>query len=259
MRLPELQSKIQNAPNLDFGTIFNQSIELFKKVWLQGLLTLIISSALMVPFYILMYLPLIALGLMEQMSVGQSGDPSFFIVLPMVLIVLVFVFFAMCISFSLLAAFYRICRNKDLGIEASDNYFYFLKKQYLGKVMKLALISVGIVMLAMLLCGLPIIYAMVPLSFFSIIFAFNPELSSTEIAKASFSLGNKKWFLTFGLIVVASFLAQIVGLLMCFIGVFVTAFFAYIPVYFVYKGSVGFENGDELEQIGNRYYDGDVR
>lgn len=51
MNLTQLQSKINNAKDLDFGTIFNQSMELFKKVWVQGLLTLIISGAMMIPFY----------------------------------------------------------------------------------------------------------------------------------------------------------------------------------------------------------------
>ena len=38
MLFSELQSRINNAKALDFGTIFNQSIELFKKVWVQGLM-----------------------------------------------------------------------------------------------------------------------------------------------------------------------------------------------------------------------------
>ncbi len=32
MKVIEIQQRIQNAKDLDFGTAFNQSIELFKKV-----------------------------------------------------------------------------------------------------------------------------------------------------------------------------------------------------------------------------------
>ena len=250
MLFGEIQTKIANARELDFGTIFNQSIELFKKVWLQGLLTLIITAAMMVPFYILMYLPMIALGIIDPESFQQGSDPNVLILLPLFLFMIVFMFFAMFISFSMQAAFFRICRQKDLNLIGSDDYFYFFKKQYIGKVFKLSLASVGIAILATLLCVLPIFYVMVPLSFFSIMFAFNPELSATNIIKSSFALGNKKWLLAFGLIIISSILAEIVGLLMCFIGLFVTASFAYLPIYFIYKGVVGFDESSEVNEIG---------
>ncbi len=32
MKVTEIQQRNQNAKNIDFGTLFNQSIELFKKV-----------------------------------------------------------------------------------------------------------------------------------------------------------------------------------------------------------------------------------
>jgi uncharacterized membrane protein len=81
-------------------------------------------------------------------------------------------------------------------------------------------------------------------------FAFNPELSASNIIKASFGLGNKKWLLAFGLIIISSILAQIIGFLMCFIGLFVTSSFVYLPIYFIYKEVVGFDESNELSQIG---------
>ena len=107
----------------------------------------------------------------------------------------------------------------------------------------------GISLLAMLLCVLPIIYVMVPIALMNVVFAFNPELSVTNIVKASFELGNKKWLLTFGLIFVSGLLAGIVGMLMCFIGIYITASFSYLPAYFIYKDSVGFENSEQTNKI----------
>lgn len=250
MSFAEIHSKIANARELDFGTIFNQSIELFKKVWLQGLLTLIITSAMMVPFYILMYLPMIAMGVIDPESFEQGRESNFLILLPFILFLIVFMFFAMFISFTMQAAFFRICRQKDLNLIGTDDYFYFFKKRYVATVFKLSLASVGISVLAILLCVLPIFYVMVPLSFFSVMFAFNPELSASNIIKASFGLGNKKWLLAFGLIIISSILAQIIGILMCFIGLFVTSSFVYLPIYFIYKEVVGFDELNELSQIG---------
>ena len=250
MTLTEIKSRIDNARELDFGTIFNQSIELFKKVWLQGLLTLIITAAMMIPFYIIMYLPLIAMGVIDPEWFQTGNNPNFMLMFPFVLFMIVFMFFAMFISYAMQASFFRICRQKDLNLTGSDDYFYFFKKQYISKILKLSLAAIGIYLVAMMLCVLPIFYVMVPMSYFSIIFAFNPELSTSEILKAAFGIGNKKWLLSFGLIIISAILAEIVGLLMCFVGIFVTASFIYLPIYFIYKEVIGFDDFSEVNQIG---------
>ena len=75
------------------------------------------------------------------------------------------------------------------------------------------------------------------------------HLSPSEITKAAFNLGNKKWLITFGLILVSGMLAQVVGILMCFIGVLVTASFTVLPLYYIYKDSVGLDE-KEIDRIG---------
>lgn len=250
MLLSDLQARIKNARDLDFGNIFNKSIELFKKVWVQGLIVVLLTMGLMIPFYLIFFIPLMAMGIIDPDSMQQGGDPNFAMIIIYYVMQLVLGFVATVIGFGFKAAFYRICKNKDLGLPNSDDYFYFFKKPHLGKVIKLAAISFGIAIVAMLLCGLPLIYAIVPISFINIIFAFNPDLSESNIVKASFDLGNKKWLLTFGLMFVAGLLAGIVGMVMCIVGIFVTSSFSYIPLYFIYKESVGLDNDDEIHEIG---------
>ena len=248
--ITSLLNKIEHAKALDFGTIFNQSIELFKKVWVQGLVMLLLTMLLMVPFYIIMYLPMLAMGLIDPQSFQSMENMQDFtplLMVPFFVFVLILSFFAMVIGFGMKAAFYRICKLKDLEEMGADDYFYYLKKPYLGKVIKLSLASYGITILAMLLCVLPVFYVMIPVALMNVVFAFNPELSTSEIIKAGFKLGNKKWLITFGLIFVSGLLAGIVGLLMCCIGIYVTSSFSYLPAYFVYKESVGFdENASEV-------------
>lgn len=250
MLFSEMQARINRTGALDFGSIFNQSIELFKKVWLQGLIVLILTMVLMLPFYLIIYLPLVAMGVIDLDTLQQGQDSNIVTMFLFNIMQLVIGFIATVIGFGFKAAFYRICKNKDLGLVDSDDYFYFFKKPYLGRVIKLGAISFGIAILAMLLCGLPLIYAVVPLSFINIIFAFNPELSDSDIVKASFSIGNKKWLLAFGLMFIAGLLAGIIGIVMCFVGIFVTASFAYLPLYFIYKESIGFDNDGEIQEIG---------
>jgi uncharacterized membrane protein len=96
---------------------------------------------------------------------------------------------------------------------------------------------------------IPYIYAFVPLSFFAVVFSNNPELTETEIVKISFSLGTKKWLLTFGLIFVTGILGML-GMIACFIGVLFTISIMYLPVYFVYRDVVGFEDDSEIMKIG---------
>ena len=47
------------------------------------------------------------------------------------------------IGFGLKAGFYRICKLKDLEEMGKEDYFYFFKKPYLGKTIKLALAITG--------------------------------------------------------------------------------------------------------------------
>ncbi len=249
----ELQLKIQKAKELDFGKIFNDSIELFKKVWVQGLVMLLLTMVMMIPFYILMYVPLIAMGIFnpEGMEQGMPPEEVFAFMIPFYLLMIVFSFFAMIIGFGMKAGFYRICKTKDFNEATSDDYFYFFKKPYLGKTIKMAAATAGISFLAMLLCVFPVFYVMIPVALMNVIYAFNPDLSVSNIVKAGFDLGNRKWLITFGLILVSGILAQLVGMLMCFVGVVITASFAYVPPYFIYKETIGFDDKDDITKIGN--------
>lgn len=248
-----LLEKIEKARDLDFGAIFSQSIELFKKTWVQGLVMLLLTMLIMVPFYFIMYLPMIGMGLFDPESLQHMEDFNVILMIPFIIFMVIFSFFAMVIGFGMKASFYRICKLKDLNKAGTDDYFYYLKRPYLGKVISLALATFGITIVAVSLCVLPVFYVMVPVTLMNVVFAFNPDLSTSEIVKAGFKLGNKKWLLTFGLIIISGLLAQVVGMLMCCIGIFVTASFAYLPVYFIYKDSVGFDEKEDNEAYGMSY------
>lgn len=251
--LNQLLDKIERAKALDFGTIFNQSIELFKKVWVQGLVILLLTMLMMLPLYFIMYIPMIGMGLMSPETFQNGQDFNPLIMLPVGILGLVFACFSMVIGFGMKASFFRICKLKDLAEMGSDDYFFYLKKQYLVKTITLSLATFGISVIAMMLCFFPVIYVMVPITLINVIYAFNPELSTSEIIKAGFRLGNKKWLLTFGLIIISGFLAGIVGLLMCCIGIYVTMSFAYLPAYFIYKDSVGFDENEAPQPDGRLY------
>lgn len=256
MNLQEILRRIQNAKDLDFGTIFNQSIELFKKTWVQGFVTLLLNMVLAIPVMMVIYIPLLMFGLADSFTstydpYSTYSSPEISPIAGIVMFVLyLFAMVAMSIiGLGLKAGFYRICKLKDLDQMGKEDYFYFFKKPYLGKTINLGLAYVGITLAAALLCFLPLIYALVPLTYMFIVYAFNPDKTVSEIIKISFDLGNRKWLLTFGLMIVSGFLAGIVGMLMCFVGIYVTMSFTFLPPYLIYKDVVGFDDENEMPQI----------
>ncbi len=261
--LSSIYQKINNAPDLDFGIIFNQSIDLFKKSWLQGFILQLIIFAMTIPFLIIFYIPFVAMIITESQNgyVDSAAYDSFlagFSIIS-VIIFLIGIIVISAVSLCLYAAFYRILYKFDHDQEvATNDFFYFLKSKYLSKAFILVLITIllyGIVTALIIptffLSTLGIFYLIVPLSLLSPVFGFNPEMSVSDIVSASFKLGNKKWLLAFGLIIVSSLLASALGFLLCGIGSLFTAAFVYHPVYYIYKEVIGFTETQELiETIG---------
>lgn len=237
MNFTNLSERIKQSAPIEFGTVFNNSFELFKKVWLQGFLTLLLTFACIIPFYLLIYLPMIAMGISDPNAFDQQEMPPAFAVL-MTLVMPIFMIGVMTVAICLNAAFLRICRKYDLKETGRDDYFYYFKKEYLSKALILSLVMVGLSLLGLLACGIGIIYLMVPMSLFPAFFAFDKELTAMEIVKSGFALGNKNWLMIFLLILVAGLVAEL-GVILCLVGVLFTAMFSKIPIYFIYKDTVG--------------------
>ncbi|CDF78144.1 conserved hypothetical membrane protein (DUF4013) [Formosa agariphila KMM 3901] len=244
MFLSEFNQKVNQAKPLDFGVIFSQAIELFKKVWVQGLITVLISIVGILPLYGIIYIPLLMVGVDPELMASNDELNVPFLILG-ALFFIAFIILASAFSIALMAAFYRICKQRDLEESVKDDYFYYFKKAYFMKLIKLSVVGIAISLLASILFLLPLFYVMVPMSFLTVIFAFNPEARVTDIVKASFKLGHKKWLITFGLMLICGILAEMVGLILCFVGLFATVSFAYLPLYIIYKEVIGFENSED--------------
>ncbi|MFI1771987.1 hypothetical protein [Thalassobellus citreus] len=248
--LDSLQRKIDNAPALDFGTIISDCIDLYKKVWLKGFIVVlfIIIAAMLVGFFF----ATIGLGVKTDLFVEGFNFESFSEFYSMNAIYsLPQTILTSTITLLFIGAFYRICKQVDSGVSENDDYFYFFKKEYFSKIFMLGIIYAAIVTVAQLLFVIPYIYVFVPLSYFAIILANNPDLSEVEIVKASFAIGNKKWLITFGTMFVAGIISML-GILGCGIGLLFTMGIVYLPVFFIYKDVVGFHETSEIDRIGER-------
>ena len=244
--------KIEQSAKPDFGQILSRSFDLFKEVWVQGLLHALISLVIVIPFVILIYLPFIPLMLhdiggnnYDAPGYSSGFEPfvglSILAIIGYVLLAVLLLLVIQVVVFAVNAHFYKVMKKTDLGTaEDTGGYFYFLKGN-LMKIFLLNLASFGIAVLATLLCYLPIFYVMVPLQLVTVMFAFNPEMSVSEIIKACFKLGNKYWLIIFGLIIISSIIAQL-GLILCLVGLLVTAYFVHLPMYYLYKDTIGFDS-----------------
>ncbi|PIB30726.1 hypothetical protein BFP77_03965 [Maribacter sp. 4U21] len=243
MSLETLDQKITEKSPLEFGLIFSESVALFKKVWLQGFITLLLTLVTILPFYIMIYIPMIAAGITDPDMLRNEEMPPM-VVVAMVLLMPVFLLGVMTFGIALNAAFLRICRQKDNNEVVSEDYFYFFKDGRLGKIVIVALIMLGLSLLGSLLCGLGILYVIVPMSLFPAFLAFNEELNAMDTVKASFTLGNKNWLVIFGLLIVMGIVAEL-GIILCCVGVLFTAMLSKIPTYYIYKYGVGFDSLNE--------------
>ncbi|AUP78737.1 hypothetical protein [Flavivirga eckloniae] len=246
--LNTLQQKISNAKDLDFGDIISNSIDLFKKIWLKGFLVVLLIAVS--TFVISLGFQLIGLapgtldfnnGFDIETITGFYSQNAIYSIPQTILIG--------TLTLAFLAAFYRICKQTEAGETGNDDYFYFFKKEYFSKVFMLGIIYGLIATITQLMFLIPYIYVLVPLSYFAVIFAFNPDFSETEIVKASFALGNKKWLITFGSMFVMGILGML-GMLACGIGVLFTISIIYLPMFLIYKDVIGFKDHSEIDQIG---------
>jgi len=245
----EIQSRINNAKALDFGIIFNESIELFKKSWLYGFMLQLFTIIISLPFIIILYIPLILLFVAESQD-GQFETNEFntFFAGFSILYILFFILGILTITviqLAMNASFFRILRRLDTNQEVKiTDLFYYVKGKYVSTLFLLMIMAIVISIIATLLCFLPIIYAMIPISFFTIMFAFNPELNVGDIVKLSFNLGTKKWLISFGLFFVANLVIMILTMLTCGLGSIFLAPFIYHPSYIIYKEVVGFDDSN---------------
>lgn len=245
MNYTKIEGKINENKSVDFGDILNKSFELFKKTWQQGLLHMLLSIGVVLGVMAIIMIPLFTTGLFDTSSFEslENGTPDFSGIILLYLAMFPAIFVAAVFSMLLNAAFYRIIKQIDLEEEVAvlPTFGMFFKSEYIMKAFVLSLLTMVIAILAMVACYLPLFYVMIPLTFVVVIFAYNPEMSTSDIIKLSFKLGTKKWLVTFGLVIVASILAEVVGLLLCGIGIFATASFVYLPTYYIYKEVIGFD------------------
>jgi hypothetical protein len=250
----KILNKIQTSKSIDFGELFNESLGVFKKVWVQGLLLQLFSIIVMLPFMVSLYLPYfkyaIEVDLNQEMTSSTDLSKALLEDFGVSLIWIYLLMFFVSIGSNILyLGFYRVVKEMDHGNSfVMSDFFYFFKSRVLGKSIVVLLATTGISVLATLLCFFPIIYAVVPLMFILPVFAYNSHLSVSGIIKVSFALGNKKWGITFLMLILNCVLFYVITILTCGLGALFVSCFLYLPQYIIYKNVVGFDRPESVAQ-----------
>ena len=253
MTFENIRLAVRSKSPISIGTLFGESLALFQKVWLQGLLLQVLTILVLYGLTIILYIPMLgAVFVMDESSSMEDAMPV--IIFTVVLFLFyVFVFLAvMVFQVGLIAAFYRILRLRDRGLTAEKgvNFGMFFKKKYLLKLILIGIINLVMISIAGVLFVVPALFVIIPIQFVILFFAFHPDLSLKELYILAFSLGTIKWGSTF-VVFAGLFILSLAGVFLCFFGVLATVSIGLIPVYLVYKEVVGFrEVEDEIESIG---------
>lgn len=228
-----ISKKINEAPSIDFGDLFNESVAVFKKVWLQGFLFQLITIALSLP---LLFFNFINFSDFSNDSVPlQFGTAAvFYYGISAVLAI---------VSSFLTFGFFRVIRQMDKGEDFKTvDFFYYFNSERIKKALLLVLANVAVVILALLLCVFPVFYVMIPLMFVTPIFVYNPELSISEVLKTAFGLGHKKWGITFLISLLNIIALYVLILLTCGLGSLFFGYFLQMPIYVLYKKTISFDD-----------------
>ncbi len=239
--------KIEQSAKPDFSNIISKSFDLYKKVISEGIVHSLIGLAVVIPFIIVIYIPLIPGYIDMAEHLGETNyQPTFFedvapaMIVVWALVVVVMSFIMQVLNVSIMGHFLKLLKNKDLGTNDDIGGYFTIAKTHFSKIVILTLATTGIALLAACACYLPIFYVMVPLTLVIPLFVFNPDMSVGDIIKASFKLGNKYWLILFGIIFISSMISSL-GMIACYIGIIATMFFSYVASYYIYKDTIGFD------------------
>ena len=248
--------RIQKSPQPDFGDVISKSFELYKKTFSQGLTHALISLLVIIPFILVIYIPLIPIYFEMLQNAGDPYyTPSAFndytpaMIVGWVIVVFFFFFLVQIVMMSIYGHFFKELKRIDFGTNEPIGGYFTLLKTHFGKFFMLSLATMGIAILAILLCYLPVFYVMVPLHWVFPIFIFNDKLSVGDTIKAAFKFGNKNWLVFAGIGFVASIIASL-GAIACYIGMIATMFFTYVATYVTYRDTIGFDDVDGISDIG---------
>jgi hypothetical protein len=255
VQIEEISSK---GYQLDFGTVFENAFENYKKIVLYAGLVLLVFSIL---FSVIVFTGIISYVGIENIEEfgNKMKQYSALKVMPLDIAIPLnaSIILISALTNPFMAGFLKMadCGQKGEEFHVSTMFSYYKFPYFFNIFMSVILIGVMSTGLAMLFesVGLNFIGTVTSLlisflTFLSIPLIVFGNLNATEAIKYSIVLVSKQPLVLLGLIIVAGIGAAL-GLFGLCIGVFFTWPFMYSMNYVIYKSIVGFDETSEIDEI----------
>lgn len=255
----KLEEIKRNGYNLEFGDVFNDSMEIYKKViWITGFAFFILMAAFLVLYFAIMAFFFTTdnfINTMTEISL-MEGSVTFMAYTMLITIVL-----SVAIS-PMYAGVLQVCHNAKNNKEFDLSTIFIHYKT--GSVKEIIISSLLIALTASLiadgltLIGVPFLgsifsYVIQFLTLFTIPFIIFGNLKAIPAIQASLTLISKNFLVIFGLMLVAVIIAFL-GIIAICIGILFTLPIIYTTQYAIYNTAVGVKEHDELDDIGRTDY-----
>ncbi len=255
----QLISRLNIGKSLDFGDVLSESFELLKNTWVNALLFVVMQVAVITPIYFIVLFAAILIGgtgvfFDSFLNGGNSQSQSTIVTVLFVVVFSVIYVFFIAFSHAMYLGYIKTIRDADLGENFEiKKIFYFLKMRCLGKVLGIMVLCLILIMTSFLLCFLPILFVIPFLSKVNTVFAYNPELSISDVFLIAFEATKKHFGILLGLSIVSIMISQL-GVIACGIGMFFTFSYVLVVDYVTYKKIFGFDSklDDDINLIVNK-------
>jgi hypothetical protein len=250
-RIEEIKT---NGYELDFGTVFEQAFENYKKIAIYAGSILLISL-----FVLIVLLTTIAISIFGTENVTDFLKPENLkpenFTADVLLIYDLSILFLGCLLSPFQAGFLKMADCAQKGEEFHfTSIFEYYKFPYLGNIIVstliIALMGYGITTLLNLAgigsLGLLTSFTISFLTFLTIPLIVFGKLNATESIQSSITLVLKQPFLIFGLLLIA-IVGSFVGMMLFLIGIFFTLPFVYSMEYSIYNSIIGTDTEDVIE------------
>jgi len=254
-RIEELKT---NGYQLDFGTVFENAFENYKKIALYAGLMLLVFSVLTVIVMMAGLISYIGIENLESFA-NKMKEFSQLKVMPLEVALPLnaglIVYSAIVSPF--MAGFLKMayCGEKGEAFHVSTMFSYYKSPYFINIIISVIIISIVSTGLAMLFeyAGLSFVGTVVNmlisfLTFLSIPLIAFRKLSAIDAIQSSIVIVSKQPLVLLGLIIVAAIFA-ILGIFGFCIGIFFTWPFMYSMTYVIYKTIVGIEEAIEIKEI----------
>ncbi|OCB70207.1 hypothetical protein [Flavobacterium crassostreae] len=254
------QQKIEkikaNGLELDFGTVFNDAFENYKKIALYAGSIILVFSVLMGMLLAGGFVLTFGMAALAQMANPEN------LALENLVGINLFIYLVSLILISLLigpffAGFIKMAQaaDRDEAFNSSAIFTYYKAPYFIKIITATLIISISNAVLSTLFnyINLPLLgsFSSICISIFTLLtipLIIFGNLNPTEAITASIQLVLKNPFVIVALIVTA-FIGSLVGFVGCCIGVFFTIPIMYALNYALYKAIIGFDDPEQPEEL----------